>query len=140
VSLSVDRPYKCIPSTMEARRIKMTTNDIYYKGALVNLTAAGGVGIVASDTAAQGNPTLIATKQLDNTGKTEYLECETGVIFVPDTSAAQADVGDYAYATADDTIAKTATNADPCGKIVDVDVGVGWWVDLRLGIPKTALA
>jgi hypothetical protein len=125
---------------MEVRRIKMTTNDIYYKGALINLTAAGGVGIVASNTAAQGNPTLIVRKQLDNTGKTEYAECEIGVIFVPDTNAAQADVGDYCYATADDTIAKAANAADPCGKIVDVEVGIGWWVDLREGIPVTALA
>lgn len=140
MSLSADRPYKCIPASMEAVRVKMTTNDVYYKGALINITAAGGVGIVASDTANQGNPTYIATEQLDNTGKTEYLDCETGIIFVPASGAAQADVGDYCYATADDTIAKTASNADPCGKITDVEVGVGWWVDLRKGIPKTALA
>jgi hypothetical protein len=140
MALSADRPYRCIPSTMETVRLKMTTNDIYYKGALVNVTAAGGLGIVASNTAAQGNPTYICRVQLDNTGKTEYMEVETGIVFVPDTNAAQADVGDYCYATADDTIAKAANAADPCGKIVDVEVGVGWWVDLRKGIPVTALA
>lgn len=139
MALSADRPYKT-RGVMQGVRVKMTTNDIYYKGALINITAAGGLGIVASNTAAQGNPTYIVTKKLDNTGKTEYADCETGVVFIPDTNAAQADVGDYCYATADDTIAKTANAADPCGKIVDVVVGVGWWVDLTKGIPVTALS
>ena len=140
MALSADRPYKCIPSTMETVRLKMTTNDIYYKGALLNVTAAGGLGIVASDTAAQGHPTYIARVQLDNTGKTEYMEAETGIVFIPLATAAQADVGDYIYATADDTIAKAAVNANPIGICVDAEVGVGLWVDLRKGLPKTALA
>ena len=140
MALSADRPYRSIPSTVETLRVKMTTNDIYYKGALINLTAADGVGIVASNTAAQGNPTYVVRQQLDNTGKTEYAEVETGIFFFPAAAAAQADVGDYCYATADDTIALAANAADPCGKIVDVEVGVGWWVDLRKGIPVTALS
>jgi hypothetical protein len=139
MALAADRPYET-SGAMQAVRVKMTTNDIYYKGALINLTAAGGLGIVASDTAAQGNPTFIATQKLDNTGKTEYLECETGKVWIPNSNAAQADVGDYCYATGDDTIAKSATNADPCGQIVDVRVGVAWLVDFTKGLPKTALA
>lgn len=140
MALTADRPYKFKNGTTESVRVKMTTNDIYYKGALINLTAAGGLGIVASDTAAQGWPTFVATQSLDNTGKTEYLECETGVVFIPLATAAQADVGDYIYASADDTIAKTATNSNPIGICVDAEVGVGLWVDLRKGIVKTALA
>jgi len=139
MALSADRPYET-SGEMESVRVKMTTNDIYYKGAIVNVTAAGGLGIVASDTANQGAFSGIVTKQLDNTGKTEYAEIEIGKVWVPFASAAQADVGDFVYATADDTIAKTATNADPCGKIVDVRVGVAALVDFRLGVPKTALA
>jgi hypothetical protein len=139
MALSADRPYET-SGPMESVRVKMTTNDIYYKGALINITAAGGLGIVASDTASQGSMTGIATKQLDNTSKTEYLELEFGKVWIPFSSAAQADVGDFCYATADDTIAKTATNADPIGRIVDVRVGVAALVDLRYGIPKTALA
>jgi len=139
MALSADRPYET-SGVMESVRVKMTTNDIYYKGAIVNVTAAGGLGIVASDTANQGSFSGIVTKQLDNTGKTEYAEVEIGKVWIPFASAAQADVGDYVYATADDTIAKTATNADPCGRIVDVRVGVSALVDLRKGIPKTALA
>jgi len=139
MALTADRPYET-SGPMQSVRILMTTNDIYFKGALINLTAAGGLGVVASNTAAQGNPTFIATKYLDNTGKTEYLECETGKVWIPDAAAAQADVGDYCYATADDTIAKAANAANPCGMIVDVRVGVAWLVDLTKGIPVTALA
>lgn len=137
--LSADRPYET-SGAMESIRVKMTTNDIYYKGAICNVTAAGGLGIVASDTANQGVLSGIVTKQLDNTGKTEYAELEIGKVWIPDSNAAQADVGDYCYATADDTIAMSATNADPCGIVVDVRVGVARLVDFRKGIKKTALA
>lgn len=139
MALSADRPYR-VQGVSRVLRVKMTTNDIYYKGAIINITAAGGLGIVASDTANQGSMSGVIVKQLDNTGKTEYAEVEQGVIFIPFASAAQADVGDYAYATADDTVAKSATNADPIGRIVDVEVGVGLWIDFETGIPKTALA
>lgn len=139
MALTADRPYR-VRGTSRIIRVKMTTNDIYYKGAIVNLTAAGGVGIVASDTANQGSTSGIVVKQLDNTGKTDYAEVEIGTIFIPFASAAQADVGDYVYATADDTVAKTATNADPCGVIEDVEVGVGLWINFDRGIVKTALA
>jgi len=139
MSLSANKGYRVCGPT-EIIRVKMTTNDIYYKGAIVNVTAAGGLGIVASDTANQGAFSGVVAKYLDNTGKTEYVEVEVGKIWIPFSSAAQADVGDYVYATADDTIAKTATNADPIGVIVDVEVGVAALVDFRRGIPKTALA
>jgi hypothetical protein len=138
MALSADRPYET-SGVLESIRVKMTTNDIYYKGAIVNLTAAGGLGIVAGDVANQGVLSGIVTKQLDNTGKTEYAELEVGKVWIPDAAAAQADVGDYCYATADDTVAMTATNADPCGIVVDVRVGVARLVDFRKGIKKTAL-
>lgn len=137
--LTADRSYETSGPT-ETVRVKMTTNDIYYKGAIVNVTAAGGLGIVASDTANQGHFSGVITKQLDNTGKNEYAEIEIGKIWIPFASAAQADVGDYCYATADDTIAMSAVNANPIGRVLDVEVGVRSLVDFRLGIPKTALA
>jgi len=138
MALSADRPYET-SGAMASVRVKMTTNDIYYKGAIIELTAAGGLGIVASDTAALGHPAFIATKQLDNTGKTGYLDCETGKVWMPFADAAQADVGDYVYATDDAVIAKSATNANPIGIAVDCRVGVALLVDLSKGIVKTAL-
>jgi len=139
MALTADRPYET-SGAMESVRIKMTTNDIYYKGAIIELTAAGGLGIVAGDVAAQGHPAFVATKQLDNTGKTEYLDCETGKVWFPFAAAAQADVGDYIYATDDGVIAKTGVNSNPIGIAVDCRVGVALLVDLRKGVPKTALA
>ena len=138
MALTVCRPYET-SGHMDSVRILMTTNDIYYKGAIIELTAAGGLGIVAGDVAAQGNPAFVATEFLDNTGKTEYLECETGKVWFPFAAAAQADVGDYIYATDDGTIAKAAANANPIGIAVDCRVGVALLVDLSKGIPKTAL-
>lgn len=139
MALSADRPYE-IAGPMESIRVLMTTNDIYYKGAIINVTAAGGLGIVASDTANQGVLSGVVTKKVDNTGKTLYADVERGKIWIPDANAAQADVGDYCYATADDTIAMTASNADPCGVVVDVRVGVARLVDFRMGVKKLALA
>ena len=136
MALTADRPYET-SGAMSAIRVKMTTNDIYYKGAIVNVTAAGGLGIVASDTANQGVLSGIVTKQLDNTGKTEYAEIEIGKVWIPDTNAAQADVGDYCYATADDTIAMSAANADPCGIVVDVRVGICAVLLQRIGSFRT---
>jgi hypothetical protein len=61
-------------------------------------------------------------------------------VWIPFASAAQADVGDFIYATDDAVISKTATNSDPIGKAIDARVGISLLVDLTLGLPKTALA
>ena len=139
MALTADRPYE-VSGHMESVRVKMTTNDIYYKGAMIVLTAAGGLGIVPTDVVNQGSFCGIMTEQLDNTGKTEYAEVEVGKVWIPFAAAAQADVGDYIYATDDSTISKTAVNSDPIGIAVDCRVGVALLVDLRKGIVKTALA
>lgn len=138
MALTADRPYET-SGAMEPIRVKFKTNDIYYKGAIIVIDT-DGLGVVAADTANFGKLAGIMTKQLDNTGKTEYGEIEIGKVWIPNSSAAQTDVGEYAYATADDTIAMSATNADPCGLVVDVRVGVASLVDFRKGIKKTALA
>ncbi len=140
MALTADRPYE-VQGQSEMLRVLLTASDIYYKGAIVNVTAAGGLAIVASDTAAQGGLSGIITEHKEPGAATDvYVAIERGRVWIPFASAAQADVGDYVYATADDTIAKTATNADPIGKIIDVRVGVAALVDFRCGIPKTALA
>ena len=138
MALSADRPYET-SGAMESIRVKFKTNDIYYKGAIINIDA-DGVGVVAGDVAGQGKLSGIMTKKLDNTGKTEYGEIEIGKVWIPNANAAQTDVGEYVYATADDTIATSASNADPCGLVVDVRVGVAWLVDFRRSTKKTALS
>ena len=140
MALTVDRPYE-VQGVSELMRVLLTASDIYYKGAIVNLTAAGGLAIVASDTAAQGGTSGVITDQVTALATPAlYAAIERGRVWIPFAAAAQADVGDYVYATADDTIAKSASNADPIGKIIDVRVGVSALVDFRCGLPKTALA
>jgi hypothetical protein len=125
----------------EQDRVLLTAGVTYYKGSIVNITAAGGLAIKAGDVANQGSLSGVLTEgAIVASGETKYVSMERGRVWIPFAAAAQADVGDYVYATADDTIAKSATNADPCGKVVDVEVGVALCVDFRLGIPKTALA
>jgi hypothetical protein len=118
----------------------MTTDDIYYKGAIVNVTVAGGLGIVASDTVGQGHLSGVVIQRLDNTGKSDYADVEIGTIFIPFPTAQTSDVGDYVYAIEDDKVAKAASAASPIGLIEDVNIGVGFWINFDRGIPKTALA
>jgi len=125
---------------MEQIRVLMTSGSVYYKGGLTTITPAGGLGVKAIDTAGHGHLCGIMSRKVDATLGAEYAALEIGRVWIPFAAAAQADVGDYVYATDDGTIAKTATNANPIGIAVDCRVGVALLVDLRKGIPKTALA
>lgn len=138
MALSADRPYMV---RGESRIIKviLTAGVTYYKGSILNVTA-GGLGIKAADTAGIGHFSGVLTKGKVATSADNIGELEIGTIFIPFASAAQADVGDRVYATADDTIAMSATNANPCGRVEDAHVGVGSWVNFEQGIEKTALA
>lgn len=140
MSLAADRKVK-VQGQSRLVRVLLTAADTYFKGAIVNVTAAGGLAIVASDTANQGSFSGVITEHVEvASGETKYTDIEVGRVWIPFASAAQADVGDFCYATADDTIAKSATNADPCGRIEDVVVGVEALVNFEKGLPKTALA
>jgi hypothetical protein len=138
-NLSADRPYET-SGTMRAIRAKMTTGVTYYKGGIVVFTAAGGLGIKPTDVVNQGHVSGIVTKQKAAVAGDDLVELEIGKVWIPFPSAAQADVGDYVYATDDSTIAMSATNSNPIGRVVDVRVGVASLVDLEQGIVKTALA
>jgi len=138
MALSADRPYET-SGRMKSIRAKMTTGVTYYKGGLTVFTAAGGLGIKPTDVVNQGHLCGIATKQKAAVSGDDLLELEIGKVWIPFASAAQADVGDYVYATDDGTIAMSATNSNPIGRVVDVRVGVASLVDLDQGMVKTAL-
>jgi len=140
MALSADRAVE-VSGLTEKIRVLLTASITYYKGSILAFTAAGGLAIKAADTAAYGKLTGVLTKGVvAPASPATYAEIEIGKIWIPDAAAAQADVGDYCYATADDTIAMSATNADPCGVVVDVRVGVARLVDFTRGVAKTALA
>lgn len=139
MALSADRLLDWV-GLPRSRRVLLTQNDIYYKGALVNITTSG-IAVVASDTANQGKTVGVMKNHVEvaNGDTTQYAEVLIGRVWLPMSGAAQSDVDDFIYATADDTIAKTATNADPCGMAEDFRTGY-LLVNLEKGLPKTALA
>ena len=140
MALSADRAVE-VSGLTEKIKVVLTASVTYYKGSILMFTAAGGLAIKAADTAAYGKLCGVLTKGVVVPASPAVnAEVEIGKIWIPDAGAAQADVGDYCYATGDDTIAMSATNADPCGVVVDVRVGVARLVDFRKGIVKTALA
>lgn len=92
--------------------------DTFYKGAIVCTVGASGYVVVAADTATYV-PLGLVKEKVTATAAGDDLEVIVGtVVWIPFTSAAQADVGDLVYPTADDTIAKTASNVTPLGLCV----------------------
>jgi len=140
MALSADRAVE-VSGLSERIRVLLTASITYYKGSILCFTAAGGLAIKAADTAAYGKLAGVLTKGVvAPASPATYAEIEVGKVWIPFASAAQADVGDFVYATDDGTIAMSATNSDPIGIVVDVRVGVASLVDFRKGCPKTALA
>lgn len=140
MALSADRIYE-VQGQTEQLEVLLTQNDIYYKGAIIELTAAGGLAVVASDAAGQGALSGIMTEHIEVASgvTTQKGVIEIGKVWLPFSGAAQSDVGDYVYATDDGTIAKTSNSSDPIGVCVGFKTGY-LLVDLRRGIPKTALS
>jgi len=137
-NLTADRPYET-SGRVSSMRVKLTTGVTYYKGGILVFTAAGGLGVKPTDVANQGGTAGVIVQQKVAVSGDDLGEVEVGKVWIPFASAAQADVGDYVYATDDAVISKSATNSDPIGKIVDVRVGISALVDFTKGVPKTAL-
>ena len=139
-NITADRAYETQGLT-EKLPVVLTASITYYKGGILVFTAAGGLAIKPTDVANQGARAGVLTKGvIAPASPATNAEIEIGNIWFPFAAAAQADVGDFVYATDDATISKTATNSDPIGQIVAVRVGVSALVDLTEGVPKTALA
>jgi hypothetical protein len=124
----------------EQERVLLTPGVTYYKGGIVTISAEGRAAKAADLSGRKAFAGVLCEGAVVAAGETKYAAIERGRVWIPYAAAVQADVGDYFYATADDTVAKSAANADPCGKCVDVEPGVAVCIDFRLGIPKTALA
>ena len=144
MALAADREVVASGRT-EILRGVLTAGVIYYKGGIVAL--ASGLIVKAANTAGY---TPIGVLKAGTRGVVavtgQQCEIERGKLWIPLAAGAQTDVDDFVYATADDTIAKTATDANPCGRVVDYKL---WGnsltdkrllVDFRQGLPKTALA
>jgi hypothetical protein len=140
MALSADRAVE-VQGLTEKIPVVLTPSVTYYKGSILAFTAAGGLAIKPTDVVNQGHLAGVLTKgAVAPASPAMSAELEVGKIWIPFASAAQADVGDYVYATDDGTISMTATNSNPIGVVVAVRVGVASLVDFRKGIVKTALA
>jgi len=138
MALSADRGYK-VQGASEVLRAKLTASTTIYKGSIIAIVPGTGLAVLAADTAGYTPCGVAKYGVVAGAGENPDIEIETGKIWIPFASAAQADLDDFAYATADDLVAKTATNANPCGRIVDVVVGSAICIDFRQRLPKTAL-
>ncbi len=108
--------------------ILLTGGSVYYKGGIINVTAAG-LGVKAADTAGQRFLGVLEEQIDASDGNLEGTVIRDDKMWIPFASAAQSNVGDLVYATDDDTIALTATNVPACGQVVDVRVGEAVLVD-----------
>jgi hypothetical protein len=118
MALTADVNYEVFGHT-NILEIEAGAADTLYKGALVNVGTDGYLK-VAADVASEV-PIGVVVKQHVADGSTHAkVQVETGRIWVGHSGAAQTDVGAFFYATADDTLADSASNVGPAG------LCVGW--------------
>jgi len=106
--------------------------EAIYAGAFLNFDNSG-YAVKASDSASDNGFAGIAeTEAANSAGSAGDLSVRVAMgvkrLWYSYSSAVQADAGKPVYATADDTLATTASNIDACGIIEDVVVGSGWYV------------
>ena len=139
MALAADRDY-AVAGVTEVVPVKLTASVQYFKGGILQFDAATGLAKKPADVAGEFGVGVLK-KGYPNSAAVQDAELEVGKIWIPLATAAQADVGDWVYVTADDTITKTAlTNGGPCGIVLAAKVGVSLLVDFRRGGPKTLSA
>jgi hypothetical protein len=93
--------------------------DIFFQGALVNVDANGDV-IVAADTSGTFFAGIVQ-EYIEATATLKVRVIRNAVAWIPHTGAALTDIGNDVFATADDTLADSASNVKRCGIVVDAD-------------------
>jgi len=121
MALTADIGYETVGPTV-ILGITAGAADTLYKGAIVNIGTDGYIK-VAADVASE-IPLGVVKEQVVAAGSNaETVEVETGKIWLAHTGAAQTDVGQLFYATADDTLADSASNVGPLGLCVGFKTG-----------------
>jgi len=129
MALTADVNYQVKAGTVETRNCKGGAADVLYKGALLNFGTDGYVK-VAADVSGE-TFAGICKKKVTEDATHKDVEVEFGVIRVAHSGAAQTDVGAFFYATADDTLADSATHVRAAGFCVDWESGYVW-IDTRI--------
>lgn len=97
--------------------------DVFYTGALVNIDANGDC-IVAADTAGTFFAGIVQ-EYTEAVATSKVRIIRNAVAWIAHSGAALTDIGTDMFATADDTLADSATNVKRCGIVVDADVTNG---------------
>lgn len=118
MALTADVEYEVFGHT-NLLEIEAGAADTLYKGALVNIGTDGYLK-VAADVANEIPIGVVVEQHIADGSAHEKVKVETGRIWVAHSGAAQTDVGAFFYATADDTLADSASNVGPAG------LCVGW--------------
>ncbi len=119
MALTADREYETIPGQTILYEIEAGAADELYKGAMVNIGTDGYIK-VAADVASEVPIGVVKKKHTADGAAHEKIAIEGGMIWLPHSGAAQTDVGALFFATADDTLADSATNVKAFG------LCVGW--------------
>ncbi len=137
MALSADRLLE-FSGVVESVAVKLTASVAYYKGGIVQFDASTGYAKKPADVAGEF-PFGVLKKAYASSAAVQDGEVLVGKIWVPFSGAAQADVGDWIYASDDATLTKTPpTNAGPAGIVVGFKTGYVL-VDFRKGAPKGAI-
>jgi hypothetical protein len=108
-------------------------SDIIYRGAIVMYSTTGYLAPAA--TGAGNIFAGISEEEIDNSaGAAGDLNCrykKEGCYLLTGAGLAQTDIGEFVYASADDTITKTSTNNPMVGQIVEYVSATQVWVKLE---------
>ncbi len=118
MALSADLDYET-QAPNRVQTVKAGAADTLYKGAIINI-GTDGLAKVAADVSNEV-PLGVNRKQVVAAGSNaEDVTIDTGPIWLAHSGAAATDVGARFYATADDTLADSASNVGPAG------LCIGW--------------
>jgi hypothetical protein len=113
MALTADRNYETVGPTV-ILEIEAGAADTLYRGAIVNIGTDGYIK-VAADVASEVPAGVVVKQHVSDGTAHAKVAVERGKVWLPHTGAAQADVGALFYATADDTLADSASNVTAAG-------------------------
>lgn len=121
MALTADVEYES-KGVLEQNSYEAGAADTLYKGAIVNVGTDGYLK-VAADVANEYPAGVMKEQHVSDGSAHESVVVEYGRIWLAHTGAAQTDVGALFYATADDTLADSASNVGPLGLCVGFKTG-----------------
>lgn len=121
MALSADRRLETV-GPVEILEIEAGAADTLYQGALVNIGTDGYIK-VAADVASEVCVGVMKKQHVADGSAHDKVAIIGSKVWVPHSGAAQTDVGALFYATADDTLADSASNVKAAGLCVGYKSG-----------------